>query len=98
MYYTNPNLINLERIVYQNNRKDYLRLDLNENPGGIEEEFVRKVLDGITPDFISQYPETQEFIDCLANFLNVTENNLCLVNGSSEGIRHIIEAFTSEGE
>lgn len=29
MYYVNPNLVNLHRIVYQNNRKDYLRLDLN---------------------------------------------------------------------
>ena len=44
MYYTNPNLINLDRIIYQNNRKDYLRLDLNENPGGISEKFVEKVL------------------------------------------------------
>lgn len=97
MYYTNPNLINLERIVYQNNRKDYLRLDLNENPGGINEEFVQKVLSEITPNFLSQYPETQEFTDCLADFLKVKEDNLCLVNGSSEGIRHAIEAFSSEG-
>jgi len=97
MYYTNPNLINLERIVYQNNRKDYLRLDLNENPGGLPEDFVKDVLSEVTPNFISQYPETQEFIDCLANFLNIHEENICITNGSSEAIRHAIEAFTSEG-
>lgn len=97
MYYTNPNLINLERIVYQNNRRDYLRLDLNENPGGIDAGFMQKVLGEITPNFISQYPETQEFTDCLADFLKIKDDNLCLVNGSSEGIRHIIEAFSSEG-
>lgn len=97
MYYTNPNLINLERIVYQNNRKDYLRLDLNENPGGFSEDFIKKVLSEVTPNFISQYPETQEFTECLAKFLGVKDENICLVNGSSEGIRHTIEAFTSEG-
>lgn len=97
MYYTNPHLINLERIVYQNNRKEYLRLDLNENPGGLPQKFIKEILAGITPAFISQYPETQEFIDCLANFLNIGDKNICITNGSSEAIRHTIEAFTSEG-
>ncbi len=97
MFYINPNLINLERIVYQNNRKDYLRLDLNENPGGLPEDFVRAVLSEVTPGFISQYPETQEFIDCLAGFLGIDDNNICITNGSAEAVRHVIEAFTSEG-
>lgn len=97
MYYTNPHLINLERIVYQNNRKDYLRLDLNENPGGLPEEFINKVLSGVTPNFISQYPETKRFIDCLASFLDIEDKNICITNGSSEAIRHTVEAFTSEG-
>ncbi len=97
MYYINENLIGLERIAYQDNRQDFLRLDLNENPGGLPQEFIRKTLAEITPDFISQYPETKEFKTCLAEFLKVEEDNICLVNGSSEGIRHIIEAYTSPG-
>lgn len=95
MYYRNPNLINLNRITYQNNRKDYLRLDLNENPGGIPKEFIDEVFKDITSEFVSQYPETKEFTDCLAKFIGVEADNICLFNGSSEGIRHIIEAFTS---
>lgn len=95
MYYINKTVAGLERIVYQNNRKDYLRLDLNENPGGLPKEFISEVVSEITPEFISQYPETQGFTDALANFLEVSPGNICLVNGSSEGIRHIIEAFTS---
>ena len=97
MYYVNPNLVNLKRIVYQNNRKEYLRLDLNENPGGLPQEFINKVLSNITPEFVSQYPETLEFETCLAKFLGVEHDNLCIVNGSSEGIRHIIEAFSAPG-
>lgn len=95
MYYINPDLINLERIVYQNNRKDYLRLDLNENPGGLPEHFIRDVLSSVDQTFISQYPETQEFMDTLAGYLGVDDKCICATNGSSEAIRHVIEAFTS---
>ena len=97
MYFINESIKNLERITYQNNRKAYLRLDLNENPGGLPEEFVNEVISEITPGFVSQYPETEPFETCLANFLDIKRENICLVNGSSEGVRHIIEAYTSVG-
>ena len=35
MYYLNQKIENLVRIFDQNERKSYLRLDLNENPGGL---------------------------------------------------------------
>lgn len=44
MYYLNQKIENLVRIFDQNERKSYLRLDLNENPGGLPEEFVNGVL------------------------------------------------------
>lgn len=97
MYYINENARDLLRIGYHVNRRDFLRLDLNENPGGLPEEFIQKVLSEIDPCFISEYPEMEEFIDTLAGFVGVEPSNLCIVNGSSEGIRHIIEAFTAPG-
>ena len=54
MYYTNKEIIDLVRVFDQNERKGFLRLDLNENPGGLPEEFIKKTLEEITPDFISQ--------------------------------------------
>lgn len=96
MYYTNPILNNLVRVFDQNERKDYLRLDLNENPGGLPQEFIKKVLADITPRFVAQYPETLHFTEVLADFLGTDISHLCLVNGSAEGIRYIIQAFTSE--
>jgi histidinol-phosphate aminotransferase len=95
MYYLDPKVENLYRIFDQNERKDYLRLDLNENPGGLPEEFVKKVLKGITPQFVAQYPETLHFTEVLADYLGTDISHLCLVNGSAEGIRYIIQAFTS---
>ncbi len=97
MYYLNENIKNLHRIFDQNERASYLRLDLNENPGGLPQEFIDKVLSDITPQFVAQYPETLHFTEVLANHLGTDISHICLTNGSAEGIRYIIQAFTSVG-
>lgn len=96
MYYLNKTIENLHRIFDQNERKDYLRLDLNENPGGLPQEFIDEVLKDISPQFVAQYPETLHFTEVLAEHLGTDISHICLVNGSAEGIRYIIQAFTSE--
>ncbi|MBQ6066464.1 MAG: histidinol-phosphate aminotransferase family protein [Clostridia bacterium] len=95
MYYLNPSLVTLNRIFDQNERKDYLRLDLNENPGGLPQDFIDRVLSDVTPQFVAQYPETLHFSEVLADYLGTDISHLCLVNGSAEGIRYIMQAFTS---
>jgi len=95
MYYLNSRIENLHRIFDQNERKDFLRLDLNENPGGLPQEIIAEALTDVTPQFVAQYPETLHFTEVLANFLGTDISHLCLVNGSAEGIRYIIQAFTS---
>ena len=95
MYYLDSKIEGLYRIFDQNERKDFLRLDLNENPGGLPQEFIDDALKDVTPQFVAQYPETLHFTEVLANFLETDISHLCLVNGSAEGIRYIIQAFTS---
>lgn len=95
MYYLDPKIKDLFRIFDQNARKDYLRLDLNENPGGLSQEFINSVLSKVDARFVSQYPETLQFTETLAEYLGTDISHLCLVNGSSEGIRYVIQAFTS---
>lgn len=95
MYYLDSKIANLHRIFDQNERKSYLRLDLNENPGGFSQKFINDVLKDIDARFVAQYPETLEFTEKLAKFLGTDISHLCLVNGSAEGIRYIIQAFTS---
>lgn len=96
MYYLDKSIEGLHRIFDQNERDGYLRLDLNENPGGLPKEFIENILRSVTPEFVSQYPETRRFSEVLANHLGTDTSHLCLVNGSAEGIRYIIQAFTSE--
>lgn len=95
MYYINENLVDLVRVFDQNERKDYLRLDLNENPGGLSQDFINEVLKDVTPRFVAEYPETLEFSETLAKFHNTDISHICVTNGSSEAIRQVIEAFTS---
>ena len=96
MYFLNSKVEKLYRIFDQNERKDFLRLDLNENPGGLPQEFIKKVLEDVTPQFVAQYPETLHFTKVLAKHLGADISNICLTNGSAEGIRYVIQAFTSE--
>lgn len=95
MYYLDSKIENLYRIFDQNERKDYLRLDLNENPSGLPQEFINDVLKEVDSRFVGQYPETLHFTEVLAKYLGTDISHLCLVNGSAEGIRYIIQAFTS---
>ncbi len=97
MYYVDDNLVGLHRIFDQNKREGYLRLDLNENPEGLPQEFIDEVLASVTPEMVAQYPETLEFTEFLAGRLGTNIEHISLVNGSSEGIRNIIKAFTSPG-
>lgn len=97
MYYLNKNVENLYRIFDQNSRDGYIRMDLNENPVGLSQEFIDEVLSKVTPEFVAKYPEQLEFTTKLAKFIGVEVENICLVNGSAEGIRHIIQAYSRPG-
>lgn len=95
MYYLDKNIKDLVRIFDQNERKDYLRLDLNENPGGLSQEFINETLKSVTPQFVAQYPETLHFTEVIAEHIETDISHICITNGSAEAIRYVIQAFTS---
>ena len=79
MYYLDPKIETLYRIFDQNARKDFIRLDLNENPGGLPQEFIDKVLSQVDGRFVGQYPETLQFTEKLAKFLGTDIQHLSLI-------------------
>ncbi|MBR6529157.1 MAG: histidinol-phosphate aminotransferase family protein [Firmicutes bacterium] len=97
MYYLNENVRDLNRIFDQNARGGYLRMDLNENPNGLPQEFINEVLSDINPEFLAKYPDHLEFMQCLGNLIGADVEEICLTNGSAEAIRHVIEAYTRPG-
>lgn len=94
MYYLNEHLVKLNRIFDQNSRDNYIRMDLNENPGGLSEDFIHKVLSTITPELISKYPEQLAFTEKLGKFIGAELEQICLTNGSAEAVRYVIEAYS----
>lgn len=76
MYYLNEHLASLNRIFDQNSREGYIRMDLNENPGGLSGEFIHKVLSTVTPELVSKYPEQLAFTQKLGKFIGGSIANM----------------------
>lgn len=99
-YYVNECIKNTVRVFPQQNRYEYHRYDMNENPEGLPEKFVKSVLEEITPEFLSIYPEPDRFTDKYAKFLGgeIAANNILATNGSDMAIRYLLETFGEEGK
>ena len=91
--YIDKNILHTERIFPIQGRQEYLRLDMNENPEGLPEDFVTNTLLKINSGFISTYPEPQKFIDQYAKFINFNSDNITVSNGSDQAIRYILQTF-----
>lgn len=101
--YVKPCIKDIVRIGGQQGRAGFLRLDMNENPGGLPAEFVEMVKAEITPEFLAMYPEESRLINLLADYLSlendcqITADHLCLTNGSDMAIRYLLEVFAEPG-
>lgn len=88
----------LYRVEAPQGRGSYLRLDMNENPEGLPEEFTKAVLETITPSLIAMYPETGTLCRLLADDLGVQAEQIMLTNGSDEALKLIFEVFGCAGK
>lgn len=85
------------RIKDHTDRRGYLRLDMNENPEGLPEDFVRETVKKITPEFLASYPQKDNLLGLIAGREGVDVQNVTLTNGSDEGMRLVFETFTHAG-
>ncbi len=95
--YVNPYLEKIHRIKDHEDRRDFIRLDMNENPVGLPEDFVQQVLSTITAETIASYPRKDALLELIAKREDVEMENITLTNGSDEGIKLLYETFTHEG-
>ncbi len=85
-YYVNPDFTSIERIFPLQKRYGYQRYDLNENPEGLPEEFVQKVLGRVNSEFLPIYPKPDRFTQKYTGFIGVGFNNDMAISGSDMGI------------
>lgn len=96
-YYVDENIANTERVFPDQDRYDYYRYDMNENPEGLPKEFVDEVIKEITPEFLATYPEPDRFIYKYAEFVGAKYENILTTNGSDMAIRYLLEIFGKKG-
>ena len=85
--YINPLIEQLERKYPGGNREGILRLDMNENPGGLPLEVVESVKSKMTPEFFSTYPDKDPLINSLATFHGVSADNIAITDGSDISLK-----------
>lgn len=97
MVKVNPVLERLQRIFPEGVRGDFLRLDMNENPEGLPENFVAEVRAKITPAFLATYPETDALLVALSAYHHLPMDRFSLTDGSEMAIKHVFEVFALPG-
>lgn len=97
-YYVNPNIKDLYRVKFHDERKPFLRLDMNENPEGIPEEIFREIMEKVTPSFLATYPEKDKLLELLAVHNEIKKEQISLTAGSDEAMRLIFQCFGQEGK
>lgn len=98
MYYVNPYIKDLYRVKFHDTREDVLRLDMNESPTGLPNEFVEKVKEKLTPSFLATYPLKDELVSLLAQHNAIKEENITVTAGSDEAMRLIFQCFGEAGQ
>ena len=91
--YINPLIKNLERKYPDNNRKNIVRLDMNENPGGLPVDIVEVIKSRITPEFLATYPNKIPLIESLSKYHNLSMDNIAITDGSEMALKYIFEVF-----
>lgn len=88
----------LVRIKSKESRKNFLRLDMNENPEGLPMDFFREVIETVTPEDVAMYPELFTLQKKIADLHNVEKESVLVLNGTDEGLKSIFEVFGMEGK
>lgn len=83
--------------IYNEARKQKVRLDLNENAWGCSPQ-VLEVIKKSTVEDVSLYPEYDPFIKKLAQHYHISPENLIISNGADDSIRCVFDCLVEEGD
>lgn len=79
------------------NRRDYIKLDLNENYSAFNKKLLKKIR-GFDVFTVSSYPEYQELMPLVEKYAGVPKDCVCLTNGSDHGIQLLLDLFFKKGD
>lgn len=79
-------------------RTQYIRMDGNESVDGLPEDFVKRVLDKVTPAMLAAYPNPKNCTEAVARYLGVDREMVFMTNGSDAAIKMFFEVFVGEND
>ena len=91
--YVNEKIKNTIRVPQPEGRGAYIRLDQNENPDGLPKWLFDSVMEKVTPEFLSIYPEETLPTTKYAEMLGLKKENVTLTDGSTVGMGYVIKVF-----
>lgn len=74
-------------------RRNFYRLDRNEDPTGWNEYIFTKLIDNITTYDFSAYSDSNELIEKLANWTQLSEKSIYITAGADGAIKNIFEIY-----
>ncbi len=83
--------------IFNKDRRSKLRLDLNENAWGCSPK-VLEVIENVTVEDISLYPEYGSFLKMLSQHYNVSLENVIISNGADDSIRCVFDCLIEEDD
>lgn len=98
MYYINEHIKNLYRVKFHDERRNILRLDMNENPEGLPQEIFDRIISKITPEYLATYPEKDRLMNVIAEHNGVGYENVTVTAGSDEAMRLMFQCFGESGK
>lgn len=98
MIYVNERIKDLYRVAQPEGRGAYIRLDQNENPDGLPKWLFDSVMEKVTPEFLSIYPEETIPTTKYAKMLGLEKENVTFTDGSVIGMGYVIKVFGEAGK
>ncbi len=98
MYYVDPIIRNFLRTHQPEGRGAYIRLDQNENPDGVPQWLFDEVMEKITPEYLSIYPEDSRLTEKYALHFGLQPENVTLTDGSVVAMGYVIKVFGEPGK
>lgn len=98
MHYVDPVIKDFYRYGQPEGRFPYVRLDQNENPDGIPRWLYDEMINRLSPEYLSMYPEEQVFIEKYAKVLGLEPDNITLTDGSVVAMGYAVRVFGEPGK
>ncbi len=79
-------------------RSGKLRLDFNENTIGCSENVTRYIVENLTEESLTIYPEYTEVRADLSKYFRVADEEMVLTNGTDEAIQVLINTYVDDDD